>query len=198
MRLKILFIVGLGVGYLLGARAGRPRYEQMKAKATDVWEDPRVQKAVSETQDFVKENAPLVQEKVVSGTKAAVAGAQDAAVHATEFAKDLSGKVAETSKDISDRVAEAAKDVSGRVSETSKDISGKVAKSTKDASAKAKDASKRVAQAAHDASDAVSTTAKNVRTRLLDRGEEVVDGVIIAASQARDEALDVNLDDDEK
>lgn len=76
MRLRILFIVGLGIGYVLGARAGRSRYDQLKAKATEAWEDPRVQKAVADTQEFVKENAPIVQEKIVAGTKAAVTGAR--------------------------------------------------------------------------------------------------------------------------
>ena len=134
MRLKLLFIVGLGVGYVLGARAGRPRYEQIRAKATDAWEDPRVQKVVTEAQDFVKENAPIVQEKVVAGTKAAVSGAQDAAVHVAEFAKEVSEKVAETTKDVSEKIAETTKEVSDRVVETSKSISETVTKSAKDAS----------------------------------------------------------------
>lgn len=186
MRLKLLFIVGLGVGYVLGARAGRPRYEQIRAKASDAWEDPRVQKVVTDTHDFVKENAPIVQEKVVAGTKAAVAGAQDAAAHVSDFAKDLSGKVAETTKDVSERVAE-----------TSKSVSESVVKSTKDASKKTKDASKKVAKTAKKASKNVAQTAKEVRDRIVDRSEEVVSGVIVAAGTARDEALDAGSDDDE-
>lgn len=173
MRLKILFIVGLGVGYVLGARAGRPRYEQIRAKATEAWENPRVQKAVSETQGFVKENAPIVQEKMMTGTKAAVAGAQDVAVRTTEIAKDVSGKVAHTARDVSDSVAQ----------------------SSKDASKLAKKASRKVAKTAKEASSNVSKTAKEVRDRIIDRGEEVVDGVIIAAGTARDAALDTDLDD---
>lgn len=202
MRLKFLFIVGLGVGYVLGARAGRPRYEQLKAKATDAWEDPRVQKVVSDTQEFVKENAPIIQNKVVSGTKAAVSGVQDAAARASDVAKDLSGKAAETSKAVSGKVTDTTREVSDKVAKTTKEVSSKVAKTTKDASTKAKDASKktrgaskRVAKAAHEASDSVSQKAKKVRNRIVDRGEEVVDGVIIAAGTAREEALEVESDE---
>ena len=207
MRLKLLFIVGLGAGYILGARAGRPRYEQIRAKAAEAWEDPRVQKAVTETQDFVKENAPIIQEKVIAGTKAAVAGVQDAAVHATDIVKDVSGKVAEVTKDVSERVVETTKDVSGKVAETAKDVSGKVAetsktvsesvvKSTKDASKRAKKASRKVAKTAKEASSTVSKTAKEVRDRIIDRGDEVVEGVIIAAGTARDDALDIDTEID--
>lgn len=187
MRLKLLFLVGLGVGYVLGARAGRPRYEQIKAKATEAWEDPRVQKVVTETQDFVKETAPIVQDKVVAGTKAAAAGAQDAAVRATEFAKDVSGRVAETTKT-----------VSGRVAETSKDVTGKVAKSSREATKMAKKASRKVAKTAQEASTTVAKTAKEMRDKIVDRGEEVVDGVVIAVGTARDDALDSELDDTDK
>ena len=179
MRLKFLFVVGIGIGYVLGARAGRPRYEKLKARATDVWEDPRVQKVRAETQEFVKENAPIVQEKIVAGTKAAVAGAQEVAAKAAEAAKDASGGIGETAKDVSGKVAETARDVSGRVVKTAKDVSGNVARTAKDAS------------------ENVAKTAKDVRERLTDRGEEVVDGVIIAAATARERALESD-DEDEK
>ncbi len=151
----MLFIVGLGVGYVLGARAGRPQYERLKSKVTEAWEDPRVQKVVTETQEFVREKAPVVQEKVVAGTKAAAAGAQETYSKVAETAKDVSGKVAETAKDISDKVTKAAKD----------------------------------------ASETVAKTAKDVRGRIVDRGEEVVDGAIIAAGSARERALESDPDD---
>ncbi|MBB5634109.1 ElaB/YqjD/DUF883 family membrane-anchored ribosome-binding protein [Cryobacterium mesophilum] len=133
MRLKLLFIVGLGVGYVLGARAGRPRYEQIKAKATDAWEDPRVQKIVTETQDFFKDAAPVVQEKVVQGAKAAVAGAQDVAAQAAELASDVADTVATTSrkasrkaKETSKKVAKAAQDASAAVSKTARNVKDRV------------------------------------------------------------------------
>jgi hypothetical protein len=43
---KTTFILGVGVGYVLGTRAGRERYVQLKEHATGVWNSPRVQNKV--------------------------------------------------------------------------------------------------------------------------------------------------------
>jgi hypothetical protein len=45
MRYRGLFILGFAVGYVVGTRAGRERYEQMKKAATQVAQSPPVQKA---------------------------------------------------------------------------------------------------------------------------------------------------------
>lgn len=64
MRGKILFLVGLGVGYVLGAKAGRERYEQIRLRAKGVWESPPVQQQVDRAGDFVRERAPDVAGQV--------------------------------------------------------------------------------------------------------------------------------------
>ena len=69
MKGKILFLAGLGVGYVLGTRAGRERYEQIKAAAANLWNAPAVQKQVDNVQDFVKDKAPDVVEFVADGAK---------------------------------------------------------------------------------------------------------------------------------
>jgi hypothetical protein len=69
MRGKILFAAGLAVGYVLGTRAGRERYEQLKGAVKGFWNDPRVQKRVDQVEDFVKEKAPEVAEFVSDGAK---------------------------------------------------------------------------------------------------------------------------------
>lgn len=79
MRLRLIFIVGVITGYILGARAGRARYEKIKATATDAWEDPRVQKAVADTEEFIEKNAPIVAEKLSEGAKVAADRIADAA-----------------------------------------------------------------------------------------------------------------------
>jgi hypothetical protein len=66
---KILLVVGLGVGYLLGTRAGRERYEQIKDAASKLWNDPRVQQRVDQAEDFVKDKAPEVAEFLADGAK---------------------------------------------------------------------------------------------------------------------------------
>jgi hypothetical protein len=62
MKGKILLVVGLGVGYVLGSRAGRERYDQIVAKAQQFWNDPRVKTQVNNAQEFVKDKAPDVAE----------------------------------------------------------------------------------------------------------------------------------------
>ncbi|WP_440709168.1 YtxH domain-containing protein [Herbiconiux sp. YIM B11900] len=52
MRGKIVFVVGLATGYVLGTRAGRERYEQIKAGADKVWNTPAVQSGVDKVQEF--------------------------------------------------------------------------------------------------------------------------------------------------
>lgn len=45
MRYRMMFAAGLAVGYVLGARAGRERYEQIKRAARRVADSPAVQEA---------------------------------------------------------------------------------------------------------------------------------------------------------
>ena len=72
MKGKILLVVGLGVGYILGTRAGRERYEQIKDAASKLWNDPRVQQRVDQAEDFVKDKAPEVAEFLADGAKTVV------------------------------------------------------------------------------------------------------------------------------
>lgn len=72
MKGKILLLAGLGIGYVLGTRAGREKYDQMKAAALKFWNDPRVQKRVDDAQEFVKEKAPDVAEFLADGAKTVV------------------------------------------------------------------------------------------------------------------------------
>ncbi|MDX6744715.1 hypothetical protein [Actinocorallia sp. A-T 12471] len=44
---RVIFAGGVAVGYVLGARAGRERYEQIKKAAQDVWGHPTVQNAAA-------------------------------------------------------------------------------------------------------------------------------------------------------
>ena len=55
MRGKLLFITGGLVGYVLGARAGRKRYDQIVAAADNLWNAPPVQRRVNEARDFALE-----------------------------------------------------------------------------------------------------------------------------------------------
>lgn len=61
---KLTLVIGIGIGYVLGARAGTQRYEQLKAQAQKAWKNPTVQDKVEQAQEKVKETAPQVAEKV--------------------------------------------------------------------------------------------------------------------------------------
>jgi hypothetical protein len=64
MQGKILFAVGLGLGYVLGARQGRGRYEKLKRQASDVWQSGTVQRGVADAQKLARENVPVVGDKI--------------------------------------------------------------------------------------------------------------------------------------
>ena len=72
MKGKILFVAGLGLGYVLGTRAGREKYEQLKTAAMKFWNDPRVQRQVDAAESFVKDKAPDVAEFVSDNAKKVV------------------------------------------------------------------------------------------------------------------------------
>jgi hypothetical protein len=72
MKGKILFVAGLGLGYVLGTRAGREKYEQLKSQAMRLWNDPRVQRQVDNAEAFVKDKAPDVAEFVTDNAKKVV------------------------------------------------------------------------------------------------------------------------------
>ncbi|MBM2621829.1 hypothetical protein JIG36_40625 [Actinoplanes sp. LDG1-06] len=50
MRGKLMFITGLAAGFVLGSRAGREKYEEIRANAKKVWEHPSVQEAAGVAQ----------------------------------------------------------------------------------------------------------------------------------------------------
>jgi hypothetical protein len=61
---KISFLVGLGAGYVLGARSGRERYDQIATKAQGLWRDPRVQEKVAQTGQLAKDKAGEASSKL--------------------------------------------------------------------------------------------------------------------------------------
>ena len=63
---KLMLLVAAGAGYVLGARAGRERYDAIADQANKLWTDPRVQEKVEE----VKTKAPEVAHKVSEEAKA--------------------------------------------------------------------------------------------------------------------------------
>jgi hypothetical protein len=75
---KLTILLSGAIGYVLGSRAGRERYEQIKGLATRVKDDPRVQEKTQQAADLAKEKAPVVKEKVQGAATAASERVKDA------------------------------------------------------------------------------------------------------------------------
>ncbi len=96
MRGKILIVTGLAVGYVLGARAGRERYEQIKRAAARFWNDPRVQEQVDRVEDFAKDKAPEVVDFISDNAKKVVS--QVRTTQKKQKAADAGSKKATTTR----------------------------------------------------------------------------------------------------
>jgi len=73
MKGKAAFIVGTGVGYVLGTRAGRRQFEVIKGRAKGLWESESVQSTVSSIQDrateVAKDQGAVLKDKVTEAVK---------------------------------------------------------------------------------------------------------------------------------
>lgn len=72
MRGRILFVVGIGVGYVLGARAGRQRYEQIASTANRLWTSDAVAKPREQAVEFVQKQAPKVASAAADAASSAI------------------------------------------------------------------------------------------------------------------------------
>lgn len=72
---KLLFAAGLGAGYLFGTSRGRKDYEKLKLRVSELWLDPRVQKAAKQATTAVEKNVPM-GEKVTDAVDAATKSAR--------------------------------------------------------------------------------------------------------------------------
>ena len=66
---KLLILVAGGVGYVLGTKAGRERYEQMRSTFNKVKDDPRVQEKTQQATDLAKQKAPIVKDKLATAAE---------------------------------------------------------------------------------------------------------------------------------
>jgi hypothetical protein len=87
MRYKATFVMGFVAGFILGARAGRERYDQIVKYSRQIAEHPAVQKATS-----------TVTTKATELGKTAVAKAPDLAKNAAATVSEQVPKMAATAK----------------------------------------------------------------------------------------------------
>ena len=74
---KISLLAAAAAGYVLGARAGRQRYEQIAAGARKVARNPRVQAAKSQAQGAVAAQATVVKDAAAEKAKDAATTVAD-------------------------------------------------------------------------------------------------------------------------
>jgi hypothetical protein len=74
---KLLLIGAAAAGYVLGTKAGRERYEQIKRQSSKVWNSEPVQHGVHEAEDVAKQAASAAGTKVADA--ASTAGSKVAA-----------------------------------------------------------------------------------------------------------------------
>jgi len=77
MKRKALILVAGAAGYVLGARAGRGRYDQIVSGVGRVWGNPKVQQRVTDLQDSATDaakHAGAVAGDKVSSAASSVAG----------------------------------------------------------------------------------------------------------------------------
>jgi hypothetical protein len=66
MRFRVTFLAGLAVGFVIGARAGRERYEQLKKLARRAADSPAVQQAAGAAQAQAAGLARSARDKVTA------------------------------------------------------------------------------------------------------------------------------------
>lgn len=117
MKGKIGLVIGLTAGYVLGARAGRERYNQIAKFASSVWNTAPVQKQVDKAKGFAKSSAlalpGAIWDTAVKVTKAASSQKTpgeklDAAISETKKAGPAVSRAAEKSVDA---LSDAAEDL---------------------------------------------------------------------------------------
>ena len=73
----IRLLVGAAIGYVLGSRAGRERYEQISNGARKFMGNPTVKSAASKAQETVVAQAPVVADAVKDKATSAASAVAD-------------------------------------------------------------------------------------------------------------------------
>ncbi|WP_396667169.1 hypothetical protein [Microbacterium sp. R86528] len=137
MRGKSGLVVGLAVGYVLGTRAGRERYDQIKTQWNKLWQLDVVQDQVTKATDFAKSSAMALPstlwDSAVKVAKAASsngsAGSKiDAVIKAN---KDSAADVAQAAETTAAAVKDAAEDAADDVSDAADEVNEAAKKSTR-------------------------------------------------------------------
>lgn len=162
---KLTLAAAFGIGYTLGAKAGRERYEQIKSTAQQVKDDPRVQDAAAKAEDLVREAATTIKDDP---------RVQDAVHRAEDLIGDVKGAVHD------DDLVDKAKDIADDVKQKASDVAD-------NAAGKAKHVAEQVEDTAHDTAD---TGEQKVSPLLADEHVESTDEIVYSAGPDVEESVD--------
>lgn len=95
MKLKSALLAGLAAGYVLGAKAGRERYEQIRAAARQLGDNPGVQRLSREVSKTVAVGKERVTEVASRGAEQASNNLAGQVGKAREFVSSKAEKDAE-------------------------------------------------------------------------------------------------------
>ena len=98
---RLLIVTAGAVGFLLGSRAGREPYEQFMRAIGQLKDDPRVQAKAHQGAQLVREQAPVVADKMADAARTATDKVTSAVSGSTDPAPDSRQESAE------DRVEQA-------------------------------------------------------------------------------------------
>ncbi|MFF2494162.1 hypothetical protein [Agromyces sp. NPDC058064] len=117
MKGKVLFVVGLGVGYVLGTRAGRERYEQIKRAAEGVWNTPAVQQGVDTVKGFAADKVGDLSDSVLDGVKSFIGNATRGSGATRQDVSDVAAKARQGVSKGANATKSAVDDVADTLSE---------------------------------------------------------------------------------
>ena len=92
MRGKLFFVTGLAAGFVLGSRAGREKYEEIRTNAQKVWSHPSVQEAAGVAQAQANKLYTEGKDKLQSskiGEKLQTSGSSSSTSSSTDSTDDL-------------------------------------------------------------------------------------------------------------
>ncbi|MGK9147965.1 hypothetical protein KXS11_10100 [Plantibacter flavus] len=107
MKGKVLFVVGGLTGYVLGTRAGRERYEQIKTQWLKLWNAKPVRVQRTKVEDFAKARVSEVPAALWSGvTGIAKVVSQQGATPGQKLDRSIA-KAENTIEDVEDAIEDA-------------------------------------------------------------------------------------------
>ena len=77
MRFKLGLVTGLGLGYVLGTRAGEERYEQIREQYTKLKKSPQAQQLSSEVDRVKEQVTSTVDQKTKEGVDSVTDASQE-------------------------------------------------------------------------------------------------------------------------